>query len=54
MPANAVSNADRIIPNDSQHDVTSFNILIEGREIDTTVQVMMIAITRVRKLYPSA
>ncbi len=54
MPANAVSNADRIIPNDSQHDVTSFNILIEGQEIDTTVQVMMIVITQEVNRIPSA
>jgi Rhs element Vgr protein len=46
MPANAVSTNDRIIPNDSLHDVVSYNILIEGSEVDATVQVLAILITK--------
>jgi Rhs element Vgr protein len=54
MPANAVSTADRIIPNDSRHDVVSYNILIEGREIDATIQVMTIAISNEVNRVPTA
>lgn len=53
MPS-PVSPAERTIPNDSRHDVVSFNLLADGQEIDATFQVMAVSVTKETNRIPTA
>jgi len=54
MAKQQVSAANRTIPNDSKHDVVTFDLLIEGQPVAMTIQIMTIVVTKEANRIPTA
>ncbi len=53
MPT-AVSNGERLTPNDSQYDVVSFNVLVDGKAIEVDFEVLSVTVTLEANRIPAA
>ena len=52
MPTGATG--ERLIPNESRHDVVSFNILVEGNAIENDFEVLNVTVSQEVNLIPTA